>query len=75
MTTRGISKVDTIDSRKTRYGYEVETFIDPNLALQNFKRSNYDLLLLDVLMRGLNGFEKDRREYPDMLYISVKYFL
>ena len=41
----------------SRYGYEVETFVDPNLALQNFKRSNYDLLLLDVLMRGLNGFE------------------
>jgi two-component system, OmpR family, response regulator ChvI len=39
------------------HGYEVETFVDPNLALQNFKESNYDLLLLDVRMRGLNGFE------------------
>jgi len=39
------------------HGYEVETFVDPNLALQNFKASNYDLLLLDVRMRGLNGFE------------------
>ena len=39
------------------HGYEVETFVDSNLALQNFKASNYDLLLLDVRMRGLNGFE------------------
>jgi DNA-binding response OmpR family regulator len=40
-----------------RYGYEVETFVDPNLALQNFKEGTYDLLLLDVLMKGLDGFE------------------
>ncbi len=52
--------VDTTDVIKEglyRYGYEVETFVDPNLALQNFKGSNYDLLLLDVRMRGLNDFE------------------
>jgi DNA-binding response OmpR family regulator len=41
----------------SKHGYEVETFVDPNLALQNFKVSYYDLLLLDVRMRGLNGFE------------------
>jgi DNA-binding response OmpR family regulator len=40
-----------------RYGYEVETFVDPNLALHNFKKGTYDLLLLDVLMKGLDGFE------------------
>ncbi len=40
-----------------RYGYEVETFVDSNLALQNFKAGTYDLLLLDVLMKGLDGFE------------------
>ncbi len=40
-----------------RYGYEVETFVDSNLALQNFKEGTYDLLLLDVLMKGLDGFE------------------
>jgi DNA-binding response OmpR family regulator len=40
-----------------RYGYEVETYVDSNLALQNFKEGTYDLLLLDVLMKGLDGFE------------------
>jgi two-component system, OmpR family, response regulator ChvI len=39
------------------HGYEVEVFVDSNLALQNFKKATYDLLLLDVRMRGLNGFE------------------
>ena len=45
------------------YGYEVETFVDPHLALQNFKGSNCDLLLRDIRMRGLNGFE---------LYIKIR---
>jgi DNA-binding response OmpR family regulator len=39
------------------HGYEIDTFVDPNLALQNFKEGTYDLLLLDVLMKGLDGFE------------------
>jgi DNA-binding response OmpR family regulator len=41
----------------TLQGFEVETFIDPKSALQNFKTGMYDLLLLDVLMKGLGGFE------------------
>jgi DNA-binding response OmpR family regulator len=40
-----------------RHGFEVDTFIDSKLALQNFKAGVYDLLLLDVLMKGLDGFE------------------
>ena len=39
----------------SKHGYEVETFVDPNSALQNFKASNYDLLLL--MYEWLNGFE------------------
>jgi DNA-binding response OmpR family regulator len=41
----------------TLKGFEVETFVDPKSALQNFKTGMYDLLLLDVLMKGLGGFE------------------
>jgi DNA-binding response OmpR family regulator len=33
----------------TRRGFEVETFVDPKLALEHFKAGLYDLLLLDVL--------------------------
>jgi DNA-binding response OmpR family regulator len=41
----------------THHGFEVEAFVDSKSALQNFKAGVYDLLLLDVLMKGLDGFE------------------
>ncbi|MDQ6667943.1 MAG: response regulator [Thermoproteota archaeon] len=41
----------------SRHGFEVETFVDSKSALQNFKAGMYDLILLDVLMKGLDGFE------------------
>ena len=41
----------------SRHGFEVETFVDSKPALQNFKAGMYDLILLDVLMKGLDGFE------------------
>jgi len=38
-------------------GFKVDTFVDPTLALQNFKSSRYDLLILDVKMPAMNGFQ------------------
>ena len=38
-------------------GYKVDTFNDPLVALQNFTAGAYDLLLLDMLMPNINGFE------------------
>jgi two-component system response regulator ChvI len=38
-------------------GFKVDTFVDPTLALQNFKSSRYDLLILDVKMPVMNGFQ------------------
>jgi DNA-binding response OmpR family regulator len=38
-------------------GYVVDTFNDPQEALSNFKADSYDLLLLDVKMPKMNGFE------------------
>jgi DNA-binding response OmpR family regulator len=40
-----------------RNGFEVETFTDPLLALSNFKAGFYDLLLIDIRMPKMNGFE------------------
>ena len=37
--------------------FMVDTFNDPLEALSNFKPSKYDLLLLDVRMPKMNGFE------------------
>jgi DNA-binding response OmpR family regulator len=38
-------------------GYKVDTFNDPLVALQNFRAGSYDLLLLDIIMPKMNGFE------------------
>jgi two-component system, OmpR family, response regulator ChvI len=38
-------------------GFVVDAFNDPELALSNFKAGSYDLLLLDIRMPKMNGFE------------------
>ncbi|MFL6322072.1 MAG: response regulator [Nitrososphaeraceae archaeon] len=38
-------------------GFVVESYTDPTLALSNFKPRLYDLLLLDITMPKMNGFE------------------
>jgi DNA-binding response OmpR family regulator len=37
-------------------GYEVNAFNDPTIALSYFKRDVYDLLILDVKMPSIDGF-------------------
>jgi DNA-binding response OmpR family regulator len=39
------------------HGVEVETFNDPRKALSNFKPDHYDLIILDIKMPGMDGFE------------------
>lgn len=39
------------------YGYEVETFNESRKALSSFKRDYYDLIILDIKMPDMNGFE------------------
>jgi CheY-like chemotaxis protein len=36
---------------------QVDTFADPKEALSSFKAGVYDLLLLDIRMQDMNGFE------------------
>jgi len=37
--------------------FDVTTFVDPTLALENFKSNLYDLLILDIKMPVINGFQ------------------
>src|SRR5215212_6000520 len=48
----------------------VDSYTDPTLALSNFKPGLYDLLLLDIKMPKMNGFDS----YPrlDMAYFIQK---
>jgi DNA-binding NtrC family response regulator len=40
-----------------RKGFEVDSYIDPILALHNFKRGTYQLLILDIKMPKVNGLD------------------
>jgi DNA-binding response OmpR family regulator len=37
-------------------GFDVDAFIDPELALSSYKPGLYDLVLIDIKMPKLNGF-------------------
>ena len=39
------------------HGFEVETFNDPRKALSNFKTDYYHLIILDIKMPNMDGFE------------------
>ncbi|MDQ6865479.1 MAG: response regulator [Thermoproteota archaeon] len=42
-------------------GYEVDCFTDPLLALKNFESGFYDLVILDIKMPEMDGFELHRK--------------
>jgi DNA-binding response OmpR family regulator len=44
-----------------QYGFKVDVYNDPEIALKEFKKDHYDLLLLDIKMPKITGFELYRR--------------
>lgn len=40
-----------------KYGFDVDCFTDPALALEKFKPNLYHLIILDIRMEEINGFE------------------
>jgi DNA-binding response OmpR family regulator len=40
-----------------QYGFDVTAFNDPSAALSSFKPGLYDMILLDIKMPGMDGFE------------------
>jgi two-component system, OmpR family, response regulator ChvI len=55
-------------------GFVVDTFNDPQLALSNFKNGLYDLLLIDIGIPKMNGFEF-YREIKKIDHKAKVYFL
>lgn len=47
----------TLKSVLENGGFKVDPFNDPLLALQNFKTNFYDLIILDIRMPKMNGFD------------------
>jgi DNA-binding response OmpR family regulator len=52
---------DTFKRGLEQQGFEVITYNDPELALSQFKENWFDLLLLDIKMPKISGFELYRR--------------
>jgi CheY-like chemotaxis protein len=44
-----------------RVDFQVDVYNDPLLALSDYKAGMYDLLLFDIRMPGMNGFELYRK--------------
>jgi DNA-binding NtrC family response regulator len=38
-------------------GFNVDTFTNPSLVLESFKPKFYDLVLIDIIMPNIDGFE------------------
>lgn len=52
-----ISLQETLTYNLHRQGYEVEAVGDGNAALEAARRSHPDLILLDIMLPGIDGFE------------------
>ena len=61
-------------------GYDVDVFSDPQKALEKFFPNMYDLILLDIRMPEVNGFElyekiKNIDPNAEIIFISASEFL
>jgi CheY-like chemotaxis protein len=52
-----------LENALENYGYKIDSFNDPILALDNYQINFYDLVILDIKMPKMDGFE---------LYIKLK---
>lgn len=51
------SALSALEHTFTRRGYHVDTFTDPGDALQHIRQTNPDLLIIDLILPNINGFE------------------
>jgi DNA-binding response OmpR family regulator len=52
-----LSLLETLAYNLKRQGYEVETASDGNVALESARKLHPDLIVLDVMLPGIDGFE------------------
>jgi two-component system, OmpR family, response regulator ChvI len=48
---------DALKAGLEHRGFKVDTFNEPQVALQHFKPNVYDIAILDIRMPKMNGFE------------------
>ena len=47
----------TLEMILENYGFDIDCFTDAAMALKSFKPNVYDLMILDIKMAEINGFE------------------
>jgi DNA-binding response OmpR family regulator len=47
----------TLQSGLEDGGFDVDAFTDPELALSSFKPGLYDLIIIDIMMPKMDGFD------------------
>jgi DNA-binding response OmpR family regulator len=57
-----------------RHGFEIDVFNDPLKALTSYKPNEYDLLLLDIRMPKMNGFELYREIKKKSNNVKICFF-
>ena len=62
------------------YGFDIDFFTDPAMALETFKPNLYELIILDIRMAEINGFElydklKSRDPNIKTLFITALSYL
>jgi two-component system, OmpR family, response regulator ChvI len=57
-----------------RRGFDVTTFNDPVLAAKEAKWSEYDLIILDIRMPKMNGFELYREIKKNNCHTAICFF-
>jgi len=58
----------------TKEGYRVDTAVDGEEALDRLRENQYNILISDIKMPRLNGFEllkEVKRDYPEMAVIMM----
>jgi DNA-binding response OmpR family regulator len=55
-------------------GFSVDAFTDSLLALESFKPNFYDLLILDIKMPGLDGFELYKKIKELDAHVNICFF-
>src|SRR5215203_6960706 len=57
------------------YGFEVKTFNDPKEALSNYKPGYHDLVILDIKMPKMDGFElyhENKKKTPTLRSVFLR---
>ncbi|HEY9386722.1 MAG TPA: response regulator [Nitrososphaeraceae archaeon] len=70
----------TLKMMLENYGFDIDSFTNPAVALEQFEPSLYDLTILDIRMPEINGFElydllKSKDPKIKTLFISALSYL